>query len=540
MNTVLNKKVDLGSRIIFNPYTTSLKKDKINIVVAPTGVGKTHTIVNELLPQDLKEGYNKFIFVTAFKDSVDQEYETFDEYQMENSQLLKITKDVQVFLDHDKEYPILLITTLAGAVNGGGLIQKNGDKLVDFLTDKPFVVYWDEAHFGASSSKETTIFNCGAKQSNYKASYFGFAWKLVTIGGKVTAFTATPVVEHFGILDTNYYNIATDMKLWPSQSELSYVSSQTRGIVKYDLDFETYYDALNQGVGEFLTFTENQKIAADKIGKYEPNLKLHTKGLCQVVCATSGADDTKTGVDLKDVKKYLFQLLKDKGYKDAQVAIATSDKGYEIFNVKSGKKVKKPATFKQFKKELESPHNNVIFLLTIEKFKYGLNIPNIVSQVHLRLRAQSGIDNDHKVTVSILQTFGRAVRTFYGVQDLFFYNVADAVKWVVNNYSSSKVFKELVNFMKNSNSHHFTIPASDKYATYLKGAEEWETKYSAPMSMSLFNMIDGVGVDTDDNTNPLCEQEDCDVCGGTGKKPKTNIVEDTNYDGLNNVFQMNG
>ena len=150
MNTVLNKKVDLGSRIIFNPYTTSLKKDKINIVVAPTGVGKTHTIVNELLPQDLKEGYNKFIFVTAFKDSVDQEYETFDEYQMENSQLLKITKDVQVFLDHDKEYPILLITTLAGAVNGGGLIQKNGDKFVDFLTDKPFVVYWDEAHFGAS------------------------------------------------------------------------------------------------------------------------------------------------------------------------------------------------------------------------------------------------------------------------------------------------------------------------------------------------------------------------------------------------------
>ena len=124
MNNVLNKKVDLGSRIIFNPYTTSLKKDKINIVVAPTGVGKTHTIVNDLLPHDLKEGYNKFIFVTAFKDSVDQEYETFDEYQMENSQLLKITKDVQVFLDHDKEYPILLITTLAGAVNGGGLIQK--------------------------------------------------------------------------------------------------------------------------------------------------------------------------------------------------------------------------------------------------------------------------------------------------------------------------------------------------------------------------------------------------------------------------------
>ena len=47
--------------------------------------------------------------------------------------------------------------------------------------------------------------------------------------------------------------------------------------------------------------------------------------------------------------------------------------------------------------------------------------------------------------------------------------------------------------------------------------------------------FDNVMVDTDHE----CEEEVCTHCGGTGVEPKKDIVEDTNFEGIDNVLQLN-
>ena len=36
-----------------------------------------------------------------------------------------------------------------------------------------------------------------------------------------------------------------------------------------------------------------------------------------------------------------------------------------------------------------------------------------------------------------------------------------------------------------------------------------------------------------------CEEEVCTHCGGTGVEPKKDIVEDTNFEGIDNVLRLN-
>jgi hypothetical protein len=107
--------------------------------------------MNNLIPSDIKEGYNKFLFLTVFKDNVDQDFADLQEALFG---IAMVTKSVVEFLEHDGKHPIVLVSTIGGAVNGG-TDNENSDILIDFLKDKKFGVYWDEAHFGGSSSQQT-------------------------------------------------------------------------------------------------------------------------------------------------------------------------------------------------------------------------------------------------------------------------------------------------------------------------------------------------------------------------------------------------
>ena len=146
------------------------EKNKINIITAGTGVGKTFNIMNTLIPSDIREGYNKFLFLTVFKDNVDQDFAEMKEALFG---IATVTKSVVEFLEYDGKHPMVLVSTIGGAVNGG-TDNENSDILIDFLKDKKFGVYWDEAHFGGSSSRATYVYNTSWVGATYKASYYGF------------------------------------------------------------------------------------------------------------------------------------------------------------------------------------------------------------------------------------------------------------------------------------------------------------------------------------------------------------------------------
>ena len=59
------KKLRLVSERLIVDSSKKWEKGKINIITAGTGVGKTYNIMNTLIPSDIKEGINKFLFFFA-------------------------------------------------------------------------------------------------------------------------------------------------------------------------------------------------------------------------------------------------------------------------------------------------------------------------------------------------------------------------------------------------------------------------------------------------------------------------------------------
>jgi hypothetical protein len=471
------------------------ERGKINIVTAGTGVGKTYNIMHSLIPSDIEEGYTKFLFLTVFTDNVDQDHDDMKEALFGKA---VVTKDVSEFLEYSGDHPIVLVTTVSGAVNGG-TDNENDQILINFLKNEKFVLYWDEAHFGGSSSSKAYKWNTSWEGKTYKASYYRFAEALALLeNSKVFGFTATPLFEHKGLIpvisvQSQMYNLLMKKEDWATQEELTEITSQLRGIFTYNPDKGGFEAGIQLALNDYLSFSESRELEVKIINAHEPLLNLSPK---TIMTLNAGMDrDNITSslslVDMVDVGKAYLD-----GKYDPYLFIfgVATEKGYMIGNLfGEWKKVK---TFAEFTRMMKTSKivtlsdGSVVdlrFVFHIEKFKFGLNIPNISHEVHSRERNQTG---PNVVTVSILQIFGRAVRTYFGIEDLNVNFVSDAVDWLVDNYKASPVFNELREYMKLQNSHTFYVPNTK---TYEVAIPEWKDDYSAPISMSQFNHVDRNG-----------------------------------------------
>lgn len=489
------KKLRLVSkRLIIDSYENH-EKGKINIITAGTGVGKTYNIMNNLIPSDIKDGYNKFLFLTVFKDNVDQDY---DDMKKALRGKADVTKSVDEFLNADDDYPIVLVSTIAGAVNGG-TDNENSDILIDFLKDKKFGVYWDEAHFGGSSSQQTYSYNTGWSGTSYKASYYEFVEALALHeNSKVFGFTATPLFEHKGLIpkiNSKMYKLLVKKEDWATQEELTEITSQLRGITVYNPDKVGFEAGIQLALIDYLAFSATSVTTAEIINAHEPSLKLAPKTV-MTLNAGANIENGNSSLNIDEQQAVVAAMLAGKYDPSLFIFGIATEKGYIIENLDGERR--KVKSFKEFTNLMKtseitplSTDKNVKvdlrYVFHIEKFKFGLNVSNISHEVHSRERNQNG---ENKVTVSILQIFGRAVRTNFGIEDLDVNFVSDAVDWLVENYKDSPVFDELREYMKLQNSHTFFVPDTE---TYKVAVPEWKDDYSAPLSMSQFNWVDRNG-----------------------------------------------
>ena len=491
------KKLRLVSKRLIVDSAKKWERGKINIITAGTGVGKTHHIMHTLIPSDIKEGINKYLFLTVFKDNVEQDYKEMKKALRSKAD---VTKDVNEFLNADDDYPIVLVATVAMAVNGG-TDNENSDILINYLEDKKFALYWDEAHFGGSSSGEAYKWNTSWQGKTYKASYYRFAEALALLeNSKVFGFTATPLFEHKGLIpiisvQSKMYNLLVKKEDWATQEELTEITSQLRGIFTYNPDKGGFEAGIQLALNDYLSFSESRELEVKIINAHEPLLNLSPKTIMTLNAGMERDNITSSLslVDMVDVGKAYLD-----GKYDPYLFIfgTATEKGYMIGNLfGEWKKVKTFAEFTRMMKTskivtlFDGSVVDLRFVFHIEKFKFGLNIPNITHEVHSRERNQSG---PNPVTVSVLQIFGRAVRTFFGIsdKDLDVNFVSDAVDWLVDNYKDSPVFDELREYMKLQNSHTLYVPNTK---TYEVAIPEWKDDYSAPISMSQFNHVDRTG-----------------------------------------------
>ena len=77
-NKVLDRKIDIAERLITNVYINAEVKKIIDVIFAQTGIGKTFNIAWSLLKNDIDKGYKKFLFITPFVDSREQDFEEFE------------------------------------------------------------------------------------------------------------------------------------------------------------------------------------------------------------------------------------------------------------------------------------------------------------------------------------------------------------------------------------------------------------------------------------------------------------------------------
>lgn len=484
------KKLRLVSKRLIIDSSKKWEKGKINIITAGTGVGKTFNIMNNLIPADIEDGYNKFLFLTVFTDNVSQDSETMENTFIENGVKAKVTTDVKTFLEYKGKLAIVLVSTVAGAVNGG-TDNENSDILINFLKDEKFALYWDEAHFGGSSSQGTYRYNTGWPGAAYKASYYEFAEALALLEkSKVLGFTATPLFEHKGLIpkiNSKMYNLLVKKEDWATQEELTEITSQLRNISIYNPNKLGFEKGIQLALNDYLAFSKNLELTAEIINSHEPLLNLAPKTI-MTLNAGANNENTETSLNIYEnidvVKDWLRGKIDETSY-----ILGKADKdGYFIGNIQGDWiKLTGDYAFTEFVQKMEDSNDPLRFIFHIEKFKFGLNVPNISHEVHSRERNQVG---ENKVTVSILQIFGRAVRTNFGITDLDVNFVSDAVDWLLKNYKDSVVFDELREYMMLQNSHTFFVPDTE---TYQVAIPEWKDDYSAPLSMSQFNNVDRNG-----------------------------------------------
>jgi len=466
------------------------EKNKINIITAGTGVGKTFNIMNTLIPSDIEEGVNKFLFLTVFKDNVSQDSEEMENTFIKNGVKAKVTTDVKTFLNYKGKLAIVLVSTIGGAVNGG-TENENSDILINFLKDEKFAVYWDEAHFGGSSSHLTYTYNTGWVGDTYKASYFTFVEALALHkNSKVFGFTATPLFEHKGLIpdiNTPMYNLLVKKEEWATQEELTEITSQLRDINIYNPDKLGFEKGIQLALNDYLAFIKNLELIAEIINSHEPLLNLSPKTIMTLNAGANNENST-TSLNIHENIEVVKDWLRGK-FDETLFILGKADKdGYFIGNIQGDWiKLTGDYAFTEFVDKMKDSKDPLRFIFHIEKFKFGLNVPNISHEVHSRERNQNG---ENPVTVSILQIFGRAVRTNFGIEDLNVNFVSDAVDWLVKNYKDSAIFDELREYMKLQNSHTFFVPDTETYKTAIP---EWKDDYSAPLSMSQFNNVDRNG-----------------------------------------------
>jgi len=479
----------VAKRLIIDTYKKH-EKGKINIVAAGTGVGKTYHIMNSLIPSDIEEGYNKFLFLTVFTDNVAQVYEEMEETFIENGIKAIVTKDVKKFLGYSGKLPIVLVSTVAGAVNGG-TDRENSDILINHLKDKRFAVYWDEAHFGGSSSSATCVYNTGHKCVEYKASYYQFVEALALHeNAKVSGFTATPLFEHKGLIpeiNSKMYHLLVKKEDWATQEELTEITSQLRKIITYNPNKNGFEAGIELALIDYLSFSENRELEAKIINAHEPTLKLSPKTI-MTLNAGANLEISNSSLNIYDQINVVKDYLRGKIDETLYIFGKADQDGYFIGNIQGDWiTLTGEYAFTEFVNKMKNSDDDLRFIFHIEKFKFGLNIANISHEVHSRERNQNG---PNTVTVSVLQIFGRAVRTYFGIEDLNVHFVSDAVDWLIKNYKDSPIFDELREYMKLQNSHTFFVPNTD---TYEVAIPEWKDDFSAPLSMSQFNYVDRNG-----------------------------------------------
>jgi hypothetical protein len=402
-------------------------------------------------------------------------------------------------------------------------------------------IFYDEADLGGNSDNEMKALETQEKIKGYNATQFNYLDEMRQRGTEIVCTTATPLREQmeeflahkmFSGKDEIFKHLNKDVS-WPTPEELSEGFKQLRYLKTYNTDNISYGEIIKDALD--LHYEKVKALSALKnlILIIDPNAPIEHKS----VVVFNGGPKYKSGKvsrnsltvpnTLESILDYLIKNCSHLFTKDCYPVLVAYENKYVAYNLKGKGKIIK--TWNECADKLNDVNDPLRFVCYVAKIGRGVNIPNIDMVVSLRERLQPKKDRDFYRTQSIIQLYGRAIRTNYGLdksQGLDFHFASEPIKWIDEKYSADHEIRNLyMKYFRLTNSFDILSPEND---TFDVANELWTKKYVTGIENSQFNgYFSPVEVAKPTSSNETvvkqphertCNCPDCPIHNGTVKE----------------------
>jgi hypothetical protein len=407
----------------------------INVLTAPTNLGKTFSIFNIQIKEAVDNGITHIIITAPDTMIHRQSMEAYEEMVWKATGLALYTKDsFRDFLKRNYPSVILLSNTkMCHAKND--IIQ-----LKEKIGPEKFMVLADEMHYGGTTHRDYVRPNTGYKPATNSKSGYVFANLLKNLSKdckNIVSYTATPLYEMKELgndlygLPMSAYNILNEEHQWPVKEEFNLFNSRLGGYLLVDTWMQYDKSIIKPKEVQLINKLFNDK----KIGLVEHSNKIdfYSNNLKNIISGTIFEDDIGNMIDDKTVThfvvgaeyespsensasidetlKHLKNVLRKfpEKYKGKYPIMTVTGKECRVWGVNDGD------SYSIQKDEINDilADDQVQFLISVEMLKMGFNCPRITHMVQIRKRKQ-----DTVVVNGVIQALSRGNRLFFGLKGI--------------------------------------------------------------------------------------------------------------------------
>ena len=522
----------------------------INLLDAPTNSGKSYYLLKsafECAAYGLKgkqvDQLERQCILSNTKSVVDQLTKDAKKLRDESNDI-NILK-VNIFESHEAD-EFIRSTSPNPKIFFGTIQQlsivKHGlrDKFLNCKIDR---IFYDEADLGGNSDREMKAKETQESIKEYAATGFNFLNDMRERGTTVICLTATPLKEQMGEFemykffsgkDEIFKHLNKDIP-WPTQEELTEGFKQLRNLKTYNSDKVSYKTIIYEALDMHFDKRKVIELIRNLILTIDPTAPLKYKG----VPIFNGGPKYKSGkvspnsITVPDLLDILIEYLNEKCShlftKDCYPILIAYENKYVMYNLKG--KSKEIKTWNECSEKLNDVNDPLRFVCYVSKIGRGVNIKTIDMVVSPRERLQPKKDKDFYRTQSIIQLYGRAIRTNPGLdesQGLKFHFVSEVKEWLDKKYHNDSDYEIKNLYMKYFmlvNSFDILSPEND---TFDVANALWIEKYVTGIENSQFNAhfspVEVVQLSTSTGTvvtqphDQTCNCDKCDFHNGTTKQ----------------------
>ena len=389
---------------LFNAIEDSFKNndDRIIIVPANTGSGKTFTIVNDTILSYVKKypSCSLIMVIAPDKGCVDSPYVSF-EREYDGSRFIDITgtkKELRVFTKDDLKADLndtsftrtlvsqyIPVCVAFVSTQYFNTLYANYDPATSSVR-LPDLVIADEVHYGLGTPSSNTIYyDQGRRNNNYDPVWFNTIKKMRKLGTRVIGFTATTTQSQQEKTNEG----ASNFKILDTMPKLSDSSTFTEGVFLGSFP-DSGLDRAKKHVEKNITYL--RKLVSDiTADTWEKAASLNIEPIMPAVLFKFAREGSTKGVTMRGLSPLLDWALK----LGIDVAKSTSEsKSLRIVNQGKFSRTKYDHSV-DIIREANSPARSKVPLLlaVMESGNMGWDIPRINTVVNLTVPSQKNVSN---------------------------------------------------------------------------------------------------------------------------------------------------